>query len=348
MEAELQALVGQAESGKDAIGTRPQLADFKATFVGPNGSLTSASKAIGQLPKEEKPAFGKKVNEAKQALEAIFRAIEGRIDYAELAAKLGPPIDPTLPFPDDIPGTEHPLTQTRDRIIGIFRKIGFIVEDGPELETEFHCFDALNTPASHPARDMQDTYFLPGNFAIKGERKKDGESFILRPHTSAVQIRTMAKRKPPVRILSPGRCFRRDTVDATHSANFHQVEGLYVDTNVTVRDLKALLDYFVKELFGSDAKTRLRPSFFPFTEPSFEMDVQTSNLKKLSGKWIEIMGCGMVDPNVFGHVGYDPEEVSGYAFGMGIERICMILHGIDDIRHFYQNDLRFLQQFKSA
>ena len=347
MEAELQALIEQAESGKDAIATRPQLADFKAGFVGPNGSLTAASKSIGKLPNEEKPAFGKKINLTKQALEAVFKAIEERIEAAELAAKLGPPIDPTLPHPDSLSGTEHPLTQTRERIIDIFRKIGFTVEDGPELETEFYCFDALNTPASHPARDMQDTYFLPGDFQLAGEKKRDTESFILRPHTSAVQIRTMTKRKPPVRILSPGRCFRRDTVDATHSANFHQVEGLYVDTDVTVRDLKALLDYFVKELFGSDAKTRFRPSFFPFTEPSFEMDVQTSNLKKLSGKWIEIMGCGMVDPNVFGHVGYDPEEVSGYAFGMGIERITMILHGIDDIRHFYQNDLRFLQQFQS-
>jgi phenylalanyl-tRNA synthetase alpha chain len=347
MEAELQALIEQAESGKDAIVTRPQLADFKAGFVGPNGSLTAASKSIGKLPNEEKPAFGKKINLTKQALEAVFKAIEERLEAAELAAKLGPPIDPTLPHPNALPGTEHPLTQTRERIIEIFRKIGFTVEDGPELETEFYCFDALNTPASHPARDMQDTYFLPENFQLAGEKKRDSESFILRPHTSAVQIRTMTKRKPPVRILSPGRCFRRDTVDATHSANFHQVEGLYVDTDVTVRDLKALLDYFVKELFGSDAKTRFRPSFFPFTEPSFEMDVQTSNLKKLSGTWIEIMGCGMVDPNVFGHVGYDPEEVSGYAFGMGIERITMILHGIDDIRHFYQNDLRFLQQFQS-
>ena len=348
MEAELQALLEQAESGKDAIETRPQLADYKAGFVGPNGSLTAASRSIGKLPKEEKPAFGKKINQTKQALEAIFKAIEERLEAAELAAKLGPPIDPTLPHPDALPGTEHPLTQTRDRIIQIFRKIGFTVEEGPELETEFYCFDALNTPASHPARDMQDTYFLPEDFQFSGEKKRDHESYILRPHTSAVQIRTMTKRKPPIRILSPGRCFRRDTVDATHSANFHQVEGLYVDTDVTVRDLKALLDYFVKELFGSDAKTRFRPSFFPFTEPSFEMDVQTSNLKKLSGKWIEIMGCGMVDPNVFGHVGYDPEEVSGYAFGMGIERITMILHGVDDIRHFYQNDLRFLQQFQST
>lgn len=347
MEAELQALVQQAEAEQDAVSTWPKLADFKAGFVGPNGSLTAASKGIAKLPKEEKPAFGKKINEAKQRLEAVFNAITERIEAAELAARLGPPVDPTLPVAD-AHGTEHPLTQVRERITGIFRKIGFTVVEGQELETEFYCFDALNTPASHPARDMQDTYFLPGDFQLQGEKRRDTESFILRPHTSAVQIRTMTRRKPPVRILSPGRCFRRDTVDATHSANFHQVEGLYVDTDVTIRDLKALLDHFVKELFGADAKTRFRPSFFPFTEPSFEMDVQTSNLRKLSGKWIEIMGCGMVDPNVFGHVDYDSEEVSGFAFGMGIERIAMILHGIDDIRHFYQNDLRFLQQFPGA
>ena len=345
MEAELQSLVQQAEAGQDSISTWPELADFKAGFVGPNGSLTAASKGIAKLPNEEKPVFGKKINEVKQRLEKVFESIRDRIEATELADKLGPAVDPTLPVTDTEQGTEHPLTQVRDRIVGIFRKIGFTVVEGPELETEFFCFDALNTPASHPARDMQDTYFLPDDFKLKGEKRREDESFILRPHTSAVQIRTMTKRKPPVRILSPGRCFRRDTVDATHSANFHQVEGLYVDSDVTIRDLKALLDHFVRELFGSDAKTRFRPSFFPFTEPSFEMDVQTSKLRKLSGKWIEIMGCGMVDPNVFGHVGYDPDEVSGYAFGMGIERIAMILHGIDDIRHFYQNDLRFLQQF---
>jgi phenylalanyl-tRNA synthetase alpha chain len=348
MEAELQALLAQAEVGQDAVSTWPALADFKAGFVGPNGSLSAASKEIGKMPNEQKPVFGKMVNETKQSLEVVFDSIRQRIENAELAAKLGPPVDPSLSAAENRQGTEHPLTQVRELIMAIFRKIGFSVVEGPELETEFFCFDALNTPASHPARDMQDTYFLPANFLLKGEKKQDSESFIMRPHTSAVQIRTMTKRKPPVRILSPGRCFRRDTVDATHSANFHQVEGLYVDENVTIRDLKALLDHFVKELFGSDAKTRFRPSFFPFTEPSFEMDVQTSNLRKLSGKWIEIMGCGMVDPNVFGHVGYDAEQVSGYAFGMGVERIAMILHGIDDIRHFYQNDLRFLQQFKFA
>ncbi|MBT3468772.1 MAG: phenylalanine--tRNA ligase subunit alpha [Opitutae bacterium] len=348
MEAELQALVSQAEAGQDTVSTWPALAEFKATFVGPNGSLTAASKEIGKLPNEQKPVFGKKVNETKQRLEVVFDSIRERIENAELAAKLGPQVDPSLSVSENQQGTEHPLTQVREKIIGIFRKIGFTLVEGPELETEFFCFDALNTPASHPARDMQDTYFLPADFVLKGGGKRGSENFIMRPHTSAVQIRTMTKRKPPVRILSPGRCFRRDTVDATHSANFHQVEGLYVDENVTIRDLKALLDHFVKELFGSDAKTRFRPSFFPFTEPSFEMDVQTSNLRKLSGKWIEIMGCGMVDPNVFSHVGYDADQVSGYAFGMGVERIAMILHGIDDIRHFYQNDLRFLKQFQFA
>ncbi len=348
MEEELHALVKQAESGQNAVSTRAELADFKATFVGPNGSLTTVSKGIGKLPNDQKPVFGKKINEVKQRLEGIFSSIQDKIEAVEFEARMGPAVDPSLPVAESQPGTEHPLTQAREQIIGIFRQIGFTVVEGPELETEFFCFDALNTPASHPARDMQDTYYLPGDFRLHGEQKRDDESFILRPHTSAVQIRTMAKRKPPVRILSPGRCFRRDIVDATHSANFHQVEGLYVDREVNIRDLKAVLDHFVQELFGSDTRTRFRPSFFPFTEPSFEMDVQSTNLGKLSGRWIEILGCGMVDPNVFSHVGYDAEEVSGYAFGMGVERIAMILHGIDDIRHFYQNDLRFLQQFKSV
>ena len=344
MEAELQALLEQAESGKDAIETRPQLADFKAGFVGPNGSLTAASRSIGKLPKEEKPAFGKKINLTKQALEAIFKAIEERLEAAELAAKLGPPIDPTLPHPDALPGTEHPLTQTRDRIIQIFRKIGFTVEEGPELETEFYCFDALNTPASHPARDMQDTYFLPDDFQLSGEKKREHESYILRPHTSAVQIRTMTKRKPPVRILSPGRCFRRDTVDATHSANFHQVEGLYVDSDVTVRDLKALLDYFVKELFGSDAKTRFRPSFFPFTEPSAELDIWHPTFVG-GARWIEWGGCGMVNPNVLRAAGIDPDAYQGFAFGMGIERTLMFRNNVADMRDMVEGDIRFSSQF---
>ena len=241
-----------------------------------------------------------------------------------------------------------PLTNVRRRVVSIFRKIGFTVAEATEVETEWFCFDALNTPDDHPARDEQDTLFFPPNSTWANITQKAKEAHVLRTHTSSVQIRTLFKEKPPLRIIAPGRCFRRDTVDATHSANFHQTEGLYVDKNVTVKDLKAVLDYFLKELFGDKLETRLRPSFFPFTEPSFEVDLKAPNLGKLSNKWIEIMGCGMVDPEVLKLVNLDPEEWSGFAFGLGIERVAMILHGIDDIRHFYQNDQRFLSQFSNA
>ncbi|MDR2982052.1 MAG: phenylalanine--tRNA ligase subunit alpha, partial [Puniceicoccales bacterium] len=230
-------------------------------------------------------------------------------------------------------------------IIGVFRKLGFTVAEGPEIESEWYCFDALNTPDNHPARDMQDTLFLPPEARCADAPKKGNEAYVLRSHTSTVQIRTMLKQQPPIRIIAPGRCFRRDTVDATHSANFHQIEGLWVDKNVTLRDLKSVLDFFVREVFGTGVQTRLRPSFFPFTEPSFEMDIKSPNLGRLSDQWLEIMGCGLVDPNVFQNVGYDTTQWSGLAFGMGLERIAMLLHGIDDIRHFYANDLRFLRQF---
>lgn len=344
MQERLQAIVAEARAGAPALTARAEFEAFKARYVGPKGALTEVMKGMGALPKEEKPRFGKLINEAKQALEGIFGEVLARIEDAELAARLGPHVDPTLPTPDPLPGTRHPLAQVREEIVGIFRKIGFTVAEGPEVETEWYCFDALNTKPDHPARDLQDTYYVPrrdwANIPPQGE-----ERYLLRTHTSSVQVRTMLAEKPPLRIISPGRCFRRDTVDATHSSNFHQVEGLYVDRNVTVKDLKAVLDYFIKELLGSDAKTRFRPHFFPYTEPSFEVDFHCTHLAKLGKQWVEIMGCGMVDPEVFKSVGYDPEAWRGFAFGMGIERIAMIVYGIDDIRHFYQNDLRFLRQF---
>jgi len=234
---------------------------------------------------------------------------------------------------------------TRERILASFRKLGFVVADGPEVETEWHCFDALNTPADHPARDMQDTLYMPKAFRSADAPRKADEAILLRTHTSSVQVRTMLSRKPPFRIVAPGRCFRRDAVDATHSANFHQVEGLWIDRNVTLADLRGVLDFFVKETFGADAEIRLRPSFFPFTEPSFEMDLRSPNLGRLSNRWLEIMGCGLVDPKVLELCGLDPNEWSGLAFGLGLERITMLVHGIDDIRHFYNNDTRFLRQF---
>ncbi len=345
MEEQLQSILSEAREGVGTLKSIPELEQFKARFMGPRGSFTGIRKEIGNLPKEERPAFGKRINEVKTELESLFGGTSERLEALRFQERLGPEVDPTLPSPDAPAGGTHPLSQVRETIISIFRRIGFVVADGTEVETEFFCFDALNTPPDHPARDLQDTYYVKPESRFANISPRDGERYLLRTHTSSVQIRTMLAEKPPVRILSPGRCFRRDTADATHSANFHQIEGLYVDKSVTVKDLKAVLDYFFRELLGSDAKTRFRPHFFPYTEPSFEVDLSAKHLGKVGSDWIEIMGCGMVDPSVFEEVGYAPDELTGYAFGMGIERIAMILHGIDDIRYFYQNDLRFLRQF---
>ena len=345
MQEELTAIVNEVQAKTPAIQTRAEFESYKATISGPNGSLTQVMKRMGTLPKEEKPAMGKRINEAKAAINNLFAAVVKRLETAELAAKLGPAIDPTLPAIDLARGAVHPISQVRREIVSLFRRIGFSVAEATEVETEYHCFDALNIPSDHPARDMQDSYYLPANVRVNNVGKHADENYLLRTHTSTVQIRTMLKETPPIRIVAPGRCFRRDTPDATHSANFHQVEGLYVDKDVTLLDLKATLDHFVKTLFGPKAKTRLRPSFFPFTEPSFEMDFFSPDLGKLSNKWLEIMGCGMVDPEVFKAVEIDPAAYTGFAFGMGIERIAMILQGVDDIRYYYQNDVRFLKQF---
>jgi len=345
MQEQLTAIVAGVRDNAPNIQTRVEFEAFKATISGPKGSLTDVMKRMGKVPKEEKPAMGKLINEAKNAVTAAFDEVIARLEAAELAAKLGPAIDPTLPCPDLDRGTLHPISQVREEMVELFRRIGFSVAEATEVETEDYCFDALNIPCDHPARDMQDSYYLPDDLKVNNVAKHADEKYLLRTHTSTVQIRTMLKQQPPIRIVAPGRCFRRDTPDATHSANFHQIEGLYVDKDVTLLDLKATLDHFVKTIFGPKAKTRLRPSFFPFTEPSFEMDFFSPDLGKLSNKWLEIMGCGMVDPEVFKAVGIDPEVYTGYAFGMGIERIAMILQGVDDIRYYYQNDVRFLKQF---
>lgn len=345
MQEQLTAIVAGVRDNAPNIQTRVEFEAFKATISGPKGSLTDVMKSMGKVPKEEKPAMGKLINEAKNAVTAAFDEVIARLEAAELAAKLGPAIDPTLPCPDLDRGTLHPISQVREEMVELFRRIGFSVAEATEVETEHYCFDALNIPSDHPARDMQDSYYLPDDLKVNNVAKYADEKYLLRTHTSTVQIRTMLKQQPPIRIVAPGRCFRRDTPDATHSANFHQIEGLYVDKDVTLLDLKATLDHFVKTIFGPKAKTRLRPSFFPFTEPSFEMDFFSPDLGKLSNKWLEIMGCGMVDPEVFKAVGIDPEVYTGYAFGMGIERIAMILQGVDDIRYYYQNDVRFLKQF---
>ena len=346
MQATLTALVTKAQADLAALKTRPEFEAAKARLVGPNGELTALMKQMGAVPKEQRPAMGKLINETKTRLQELLDAALGTIEAAELQSQLGPAIDPTLPSPDATPGTYHPLTLVREEMCRILRKVGFTVADGPEVETEYYCFDALNTPADHPARDVQDTFYFPATAHFGNVSKKNAEEkYLLRTHTSSVQIRTMLKGPPPIRIVSPGRTYRRDTTDATHSANFNQLECLYVDKNVTVRDLKALLDYIFGSLLGKSTKTRFRPHYFSYTEPSFEVDLSAMHLPKVKKEWIEIGGCGMVDPTVFAGVGYDPEVWSGYAFGMGLERLAMLLYGIDDIRYFYQNDLRFLKQF---
>ena len=348
MENDLQAIVAQAEACLRSVVSRADWEQKKASVLGPNGTLTQAAKGMGKLSNEEKPAFGQALNQAKKEVGQLFAESLSIIEEQADLESLGEKVDPSLPATLGLNGGTHPLTNTRRKIVSIFRKIGFTVAEATEVETEWFCFDALNTPEDHPARDEQDTLFFPPDSQWSNVQRKGKEAHVLRTHTSSVQIRSLLKEPPPLRIIAPGRCFRRDTVDATHSANFHQTEGLYVDQNVTVKDLKGVLDYFLKELFGDKLETRLRPSFFPFTEPSFEVDLKGPNLGKLSDKWIEIMGCGMVDPQVFSLVDLDPEKWTGFAFGIGIERVSMILHGIDDIRHFYQNDQRFLSQFSSG
>jgi phenylalanyl-tRNA synthetase alpha chain len=308
------------------------LEQTKGAWIGPNGKFTALMKQMGTLSKEEKPAAGKLINAAKQELEA---ALASRREELELKAALPKePTDFTLPGRRRALGKLHPLTQVTDDIVRAFRKIGFAVADGPEIEDEYHCFDALNTPADHPARDSQDTFYL--NVADKR---------LLRTHTSSVQIRVMEKQAPPVRIIVPGRVYRRDNADATHNPTFHQIEGLYVDKNVTVGDLKGTVEFVFRELMGSDVKIRFRPHYFSYTEPSYEIDFTNALVKKMGKDWLEIAGCGMVHPQVFETVGYDAKEWTGWAFGFGIERIAMLRYGINDIRLFYENDVRFLKQF---
>ncbi|MCC5834639.1 MAG: phenylalanine--tRNA ligase subunit alpha [Opitutales bacterium] len=345
MEDDLKAILEQVGKDIEGIRTAAEFEQFKARVSGPNGSFTAITKQIGKLAPEERPKAGKLINQYKNALQEQYDKVLERLEKERLAALIGPPIDPTLPSPDAGPGSLHLLTQVRDEIASVLRKIGFVVADGTEIETEYYCFDALNTPQDHPARDLQDTYYLDSDAKIGNVERKEDERYLLRTHTSSVQIRTMLQQQPPIRIIAPGRCFRRDTADATHSANFHQIEALYVDKGVTVKDLKADLDYLFRSLLGPDAEIRFRPHYFSYTEPSFEVDFKVGHLGKVGSDWMEIMGCGMVDPAVFEEMGYDPNIWSGYAFGLGIERIAMTLYGVDDIRYLYQNDLRLLSQF---
>jgi phenylalanyl-tRNA synthetase alpha chain len=321
------------------------LEQTKGAWTGPNGKFTALMKQLGTLAKEEKPAAGKLINAAKVELEA---ALVSRREKLELKAALPKePTDFTLPGRRRVPGKLHPLTQVTDDIVRAFRKIGFAVADGPEIEDEYHCFDALNTPADHPARDSQDTFYLAvGAGTISpSPGGEGGRPLLLRTHTSSVQIRVMEKQPPPVRIIVPGRVYRRDNADATHNPTFHQIEGLYVDKNVTVGDLKGTVEFVFRELMGRDVKIRFRPHYFSYTEPSYEIDFANALVKKMGKDWLEIAGCGMVHPQVFETVGYDPAVWTGWAFGFGIERIAMLRYGINDIRLFYENDVRFLKQF---
>jgi phenylalanyl-tRNA synthetase alpha chain len=324
------------------------LEQSKGSWIGPNGKFTALMKQLGSLSKEERPSAGKIINAAKAALEA---ALAARREELELKAALPKePTDFTAPGRRRALGKLHPLTQVTDDIVRAFRKIGFAVADGPEIEDEYHCFDALNTPADHPARDSQDTFYLATNGADTAPLQPGAVAAVydrrlLRTHTSSVQIRVMEKQPPPVRIIVPGRVYRRDNADATHNPTFHQIEGLYVDKNVTVGDLKGTVEFVFRELMGSDVKIRFRPHYFSYTEPSYEIDFTNALVKKMGKDWLEIAGCGMVHPQVFETVGYDAKEWTGWAFGFGIERIAMLRYGINDIRLFYENDVRFLRQF---
>ncbi len=329
---EIEPLKQSALADLRAAADLGALEHAKGAWIGPHGKFTALMKQLGTLSKEEKPAAGKAINAAKVELEASLVA---RREELELKAALPrEPADFTLPGRRRAVGRLHPLTQVTDDIVRAFRKIGFVVADGPEIEDEFHCFDALNTPADHPARDAQDTFY------VATEKRP-----LLRTHTSSVQIRVLQSQPPPIRIIAPGRVYRRDNADATHNPTFHQIEGLYVDKGVTVSDLKGTVEFVFKELMGPDVKLRFRPHYFSYTEPSMEIDFTNALVKKLGKDWLEIAGCGMVHPQVFENVGYDPEVWSGWAFGFGIERIAMLRYGINDIRLFYENDARFLRQF---
>jgi phenylalanyl-tRNA synthetase alpha chain len=338
--AQIEPIKQEALTAMRAASDLAALDQVRIAFLGSNGRFTSLLKHLGALPKEEKPAAGKAVNQAKSELERVLT--ECRAELEVQAALPKEPKDFTLPGRRRTLGRLHPLTQVTEDIVRIFRRLGFVVADGPEIEDEYHCFDALNTPADHPARDTQDTFYLA---AEAFESLPQSQRWLLRTHTSSVQIRVMKRQPPPVRIIVPGRVYRRDNADATHNPTFHQIEGLYVDHQVTVGDLKGTVEFVFRELLGEDIKVRFRPHYFSYTEPSYEIDFSSALVHKMGKDWLEIAGCGMVHPQVFENVGYDPEAWTGWAFGFGIERIAMIRYAIHDIRLFYQNDVRFLEQF---
>ena len=339
MLTQLDQLKSEALTALESLTDEASLENFRVAYLGKKGSLTALSAGMRDVSPDQKKEVGAKLNEVREAITSGLTARQEELQNAKDASAVQG-IDITLPGrPSSGTGSIHPLTTIRDLAVRTLRRMGFVLADGPEIETEWHCFDALNTPADHPARNESDTFYL-----------NDGR--LLRTHTSTVQIRTMETVKElPVRIIAPGAAYRRDEIDATHLSVFNQLEGLYVAEDVSLGDLKGTLEFFFREIFGPQTVVRFRPHFFPFTEPSFEIDVKLEAKGKES-RWIEIAGCGMVDPAVFAAVSkargdnlFDPEKVTGFAFGLGLDRLAMILHGITDIRHLIENDTRFLTQF---
>ncbi|MFM9026548.1 MAG: phenylalanine--tRNA ligase subunit alpha [Bacteroidota bacterium] len=325
--------------------SKEEVEAFRLRYLSKKGVLADLFAAMKDIAPEQRKTYGQQVNELKKIVEGRLESFQAILIAAEDANQSGPS-DLTLPA-DPMPvGSRHPISIIRNRIVDIFSRIGFNVAEGPEIEDDWHNFTALNFPENHPARDMQDTFFI--------EMKEGSQSIALRTHTSSVQVRVMETTKPPIRSLMPGRVYRNEAISARAHCFFHQVEGLYIDEGVTFADMKQTLLFFSREMFGSDTQIRLRPSYFPFTEPSAEMDVTCEickgkgcNVCKYSG-WLEIMGCGMVDPNVLKNCGIDPERYSCFAFGMGVERIAMLKYGVKDLRLFSENDVRFLRQFVSG
>jgi phenylalanyl-tRNA synthetase alpha chain len=346
MQAEILSLKDEILGAITGASDAEALEAVRIRYLSRGGQLPLLLEKMATVPKEERPAVGRAANEAKQAVQAAF---DERKDALTAAAESAD-FDPTLPGRYEAPGSLHPVLQVRDHAIAIFRRLGFALADGPDIENEVFNFDALNTPPEHPARNEQDTFYLreeglapsPGLAAGSAGGRR-----LMRTQTSTVQIRAMLAQPPPLRIVAPGRCYRRDEIDATHGMSFFQMEGLVVGEGVTLADLKGTLEYFFRELLGEDLKFRFRPHFFPFTEPSFEVDCARTGSQVKGREWLEICGCGMVDPEVFRQVGYDADRYTGYAFGFGLERIAIMRHGIPDLRFFSENDVRFLRQFST-
>jgi phenylalanyl-tRNA synthetase alpha chain len=339
MQAKIDELVQQAENTIVDAESEQSLQDLKVAFLGKKGSVTGIMKGMRDVSPEDRPKLGAMVNVAKEKISQLISDKLVTVRQAELLKRLSAErIDVTLPGRSTYSGNKHPITLITEEVTEIFSSLGFGVEEGPEIEKDFYNFEALNMPKDHPARDMQDTFYV-------------SDDVVLRTHTSPVQIRTMLKGNPPVRVIAPGTVYRRDS-DITHSPMFHQIEGFMVDYNVTFGDLKGILTTFIDQLFGKGTSVRFRPSFFPFTEPSAEVDIAcvicSGKGCRVCGRtgWLEILGCGMIDPEVFKSVNYDPDTYSGFAFGMGIERIAMLKYGVNDLRLFFENDTRFLAQFK--